>query len=72
MAKTLELQFLNTAGKTVKISIDSPAEPVDQAALNTAMDQILASNVFISKDGDYVTKKGARIVERNVTDIALM
>jgi hypothetical protein len=71
MAKTLELQFLNTAGKTVKISVDSPVEPVDQIALNAAMDQILAANIFISTDGEFVSKKGARIVDRNVTEIAL-
>ena len=28
MTKTLELQFLNTAGKTVKISIASPVEQI--------------------------------------------
>jgi len=71
MAKTLELQFLNTVGKTVKISVDSPVEPVDQIALNTAMDQILAANIFISTDGEFVSKKGARIIDRNVTEITL-
>ncbi|WP_338788203.1 DUF2922 domain-containing protein [Metabacillus sp. FJAT-53654] len=71
MAKTLELQFLNTAGKTVKISVDSPVEPVDQIALNTAMDQILSANIFISTDGEFVSKKGARIIDRNVTEITL-
>jgi hypothetical protein len=71
MAKTLELQFLNTAGKTVKISVDSPVEPVDQTALNAAMDQILAANIFISTDGEFVSKKGARIIDRNVTEITL-
>ena len=71
MAKTLELQFLNTAGKTVKISVDSPVEPVDQIALNAAMDQILAANIFISTDGEFVSKKGARIIDRTVTEIVL-
>ncbi|KKI93212.1 hypothetical protein WQ54_05025 [Bacillus sp. SA1-12] len=71
MAKTLELQFLNTAEKTVKISVDSPVEPVDQTALNAAMDQILAANIFISTDGEFVAKKGARMIDRNVTEITL-
>ncbi|MGM0877120.1 MAG: DUF2922 domain-containing protein [Bacillota bacterium] len=71
MAKTLELQFLNTAGKTVKINVDSPVDPIDPAALTAAMDQILAANIFISTDGDFVSKKGARIIDRNVTEIAL-
>ncbi len=72
LAKTLELQFINSAGKTVKISIDSPIEPVDQATLNAAMDSILAANIFVSNEGDFATKKGARIIDRNVTAITLM
>jgi hypothetical protein len=35
------------------------------------MDTIITSNVFISSGGDYVSKKGARVVERNVTEVAL-
>ncbi len=68
MAKQIELLFENEEGKTVRISLD---EPVDTAALETAMDQILAKNAFVSSGGDMVAKKGARIVERNVTDIPL-
>lgn len=71
MAKTLELQFLNTDGKTVKLNVDSPIEPIDPAAINAAMDVILASNIFLTTGGDFVSKKGSRIVERTVTDIKL-
>lgn len=71
MAKTLELQFLNTEGKTVKLNVDSPIEPVDPAAITAAMDDILASNIFFTTGGEFVAKKGARIVERNVTDVGL-
>ncbi|APH03522.1 DUF2922 domain-containing protein [Bacillus weihaiensis] len=71
MAKTLELLFLNAEGKTAKINIESPIEPVDQAALVAAMDTIITNNVFTTTGGDFVAKKSARIVERNVTDIKL-
>ncbi|MDQ0231369.1 DUF2922 domain-containing protein [Metabacillus malikii] len=71
MAKTLELHFMNAAGKTAKVNIESPIEPVDQAALNNAMDEILTSNIFITNDGDLVSKKGARIIDRTVTEIEL-
>ncbi|MCM3652920.1 DUF2922 domain-containing protein [Metabacillus litoralis] len=71
MAKTLELLFLNMEGKTVKVNVDSPIDPVDQQALTTAMDQILAANIFITNSGEFVSKKGARIVDRNVTEIEL-
>jgi hypothetical protein len=71
LAKTLQLQFLNQENKTVTISIDNPVEPVDTIALNAAMDSILTANVFTSAGGDFVSKKGARIVERNVADVVM-
>ncbi|MCM3654687.1 DUF2922 domain-containing protein [Metabacillus litoralis] len=71
MAKTLELLFLNTEGKTVKVNVDSPIDPIDQQALSTAMDQLLAANIFMTNGGEFVSKKGARIVDRNVTEIEL-
>ena len=71
MAKTLELLFLNMEGKMVKVNVDSPIDPIDQQALSTAMDQLLASNIFMTNGGEFVSKKGARIVDRNVTEIEL-
>ncbi|RSK26811.1 DUF2922 domain-containing protein [Bacillus sp. HMF5848] len=71
MAKTLELHFLNEDGKTTKLTIDNPIEPMDVLAIDAAMDSILTANVFISTGGEYVSKKGARLIERNVSDIEL-
>lgn len=71
MSKKLELQFTNLEGKTATISIDDPNEPVDQVAVSAAMDTIIAANIFTSKGGDLVAKKGARVVERNVDDVEL-
>lgn len=69
--KKLELKFKNEEGKTVTIMLDDPVEPADSAAVNAAMDQIIAQNVFYSAGGDLVSKQGARIVERLVNDIQL-
>jgi hypothetical protein len=69
MAKTLQLQFLNQENKTVTIAIDNPIEPVDPIALDAAMKTILSANVFVTAGGDLVSKKGARIVERNVVEV---
>lgn len=71
MSKKLELQFMNFEGKTTTISIDDPTEPVNEAAVSAAMDTIIAANVFTSSGGDIVAKKGARIVEREVTEVEL-
>jgi len=69
--KTLELRFENEEGKNVTISLDSPIEPVDPAAIHAAMDEIIAQNAFDSSGGELVAKIGARVVERNVTIIEL-
>jgi len=71
MAKTIELLFENAEGKTVRFTLDNPVDPIDPAVVNNAMDTILAQNAMTSSGGDLVKKKGARIVERNVTDIPL-
>ncbi|WP_102027527.1 DUF2922 domain-containing protein [Salirhabdus sp. Marseille-P4669] len=69
MAKKLELRFVNSEDKVVTIALEAPIEPVDPLQVEQAMDEILAQNVFTSSGGDLVGKRGARIVERNVTDI---
>ncbi|WP_163539778.1 DUF2922 domain-containing protein [Gracilibacillus sp. YIM 98692] len=69
--KKIELKFENEQGRTVTVALDHPVEPVDEAAVNAAMDAILQENAFFSSGGDLVSKKSARIVERNVFDIAI-
>ena len=69
--KTLELKFANELDKIVTISLDVPVEPADPAMINSAMDTIIEQNIFASSGGNLVSKKSARIVERNVTDVEL-
>ena len=71
MPKTLELQFSTETGKVAKISIDHPKEPVDSVALKSVMTNIISSNVFQSSNGRLVTVKGARLLERNVTEYVI-
>jgi hypothetical protein len=68
MAKTLELQFATQFGKVAKLNLDDPIEPIDPAAVKTVMETIIADNVFQSSSGALVGIKGARVVERNVTE----
>ncbi|GER74215.1 DUF2922 domain-containing protein [Weizmannia acidilactici] len=70
--KTLELQFVSEDGKTVRVAVDSPAEPVDTAKLKSAMVQILGSGVLVSPAGmPLTTMKAARLIEQNITDYTL-
>ncbi|MBP3039839.1 DUF2922 domain-containing protein [Bacillaceae bacterium Marseille-Q3522] len=68
MAKTLELHFFTSNGQTAKLNLDEPKEPIDLVQVKTAMDQIIASNAFISKTGPFTAAKEARVIERNVTE----
>lgn len=68
MAKILELLFVTQEGKMAKISIDNPKEPVDLLKVKEAMTQIISANVFTTKTGSFVSAKGARLVERNVSE----
>ncbi|MGY0694776.1 DUF2922 domain-containing protein [Virgibacillus sp. FSP13] len=69
--KKLELKFLNKEGKTVTYSLEKPVDPIDPAAVKSAMDEIMTQNAFTSTGGDLVSIKGARVVEQNVTEIEL-
>ncbi|MCM3588311.1 DUF2922 domain-containing protein [Mesobacillus maritimus] len=71
MAKVLELQFVTDLGKTTKITVDNPIEPVDPAAVKLAMETIIASNAFYS-NGTLIAVDRARVVERNVTEYEIV
>lgn len=72
MAKTLELQFVTESGKTTRLSLDNPKDPIDQAVVKQSMEQIIASEVFYSANGKLVSVLGARVIERNVTDYEIV
>lgn len=69
--KRLELIFENVEGKSVTYALDNPVDPADVVAVEAAMDEIIAQDVFSTSGGNIVAKKGARIVERTVTDIEI-
>ncbi|HDR7514066.1 DUF2922 domain-containing protein [Bacillus mobilis] len=68
--QVLELIFAKEDGKTVVFSIEKPITPVDAQVVNQVMDTILTSSVF-SSINDNTRKKGARLVERNVSEVPI-
>jgi hypothetical protein len=72
MAKTLELQFATEMGGTARISVDNPKEPIELATVKDSMNKIIAAGIFFSPTGNLVSVKGARVVERNVTDYEIV
>lgn len=69
MAKTLELSF-NTEFGEKKITIKNPKDSLTPAEIKTAMDELVLSNVF-KADGNFVSAKGARVIDRTTQDIEL-
>ncbi|MEK5039880.1 DUF2922 domain-containing protein [Sporosarcina sp. FSL K6-3457] len=70
MAKTLQLNFTTAAGKKVMLTVDEPRADLTSATVEVAMQEIIASGVF-EVDGTLLeTSRGARIVERHVTELA--
>ena len=67
--QVLELIFAKEDGKTVVFSIEKPITPVDAQVVNQVMDTILASSVFSSINEN--TRKRARLVERNVSEVPI-
>lgn len=66
----LELIFLKEDGKTVVFSIENPITPVNEQTINQVMDTLLSSMIFSSLD-ENTRKKGARIVERTVSELTI-
>ncbi|WP_026564091.1 DUF2922 domain-containing protein [Bacillus sp. UNC41MFS5] len=72
MAKTLELQFATELGKTARLTVDNPKDPIDEEVVKLSMAQIIASEVFTTSSGKFISSKGARVVDRSVTDYELV
>ncbi|MED1472117.1 DUF2922 domain-containing protein [Bacillus salipaludis] len=71
MAKTLELQFVTATGKIARFVLIIQRNRLT-SVVNQSMDEIVSSGAFYTGSGDLVSTKGARIVERNVTDYELV
>ncbi|KQU13126.1 DUF2922 domain-containing protein [Peribacillus sp. TH16] len=72
MARVLEMIFVTEEGKSATISVENPKEPVDANTVKLAMEQMITGNAFVASSGDFVSIKGARLVERNVEDVELI
>jgi hypothetical protein len=72
MAKTLELEFVTELGKAARLSVENPKEPIEEAMVKQAMEEIIASGVFTSTNGNFASVKGARVIDRNVTEYEII
>lgn len=65
----LELAFLDSLNKVTRISLDDPRTDLVPSEIQSAMENIIAQNIFTSKDGDFVAVSGARVITTNVNEI---
>lgn len=69
MAKTLQLNFNTASGKKVTMTVDEPRADLTEQSVEAAMQEIIASDVFELNGAPLASAAGARIVERNVTEL---
>lgn len=71
MEQTLQLVFRNVEGSLFTIALANPREDLSQAEVAAAMDVVIARDIFQSNGGPLVSKVRARLVSREVVDIAV-
>lgn len=69
MSKTLQLTFQTEGGSKSTISMNDPKEDLDALTLRAAMEDLVQSGVFVTKEGAYAAPYAAKYVERTVTEI---
>ncbi len=76
--KRLYLQFRDSEGNLVNLTLDNPKNLDDgdyadleaqDAAIEAVMDTIIAKNIFHNKGNDLVEKVNARILDYKSTDV---
>ncbi len=68
MAKSLDMIFKNEEGKTVRVSIPDPQEPVNPAQVVAAMDLMIDKDIF---EQALTEKVSARLSESTQSEIDL-
>lgn len=71
MTQVLQLTFANADNKTMTLSIADPKSNLSEAEVNAAMQTIIDQAIFANEGFVFTIKKGARIVERHVTNLEL-
>ncbi|HCJ57271.1 DUF2922 domain-containing protein [Lutispora sp.] len=69
MAKKLEMTFKDAAGKTMRISVDNADDNLTPEAVKTAMEGIIAKDVFATEAGSLIAIQGARIVDTTIQEM---
>ena len=69
VTQTMRMAFLKQGGRNVTLSLDNPRNDLTAAEVQTAMDLIIARNIFTSSGGDLVSKVNARVIDTTTTEL---
>lgn len=65
----LEMDFIDETNKRFRLSIDDPKEDLDVLQVETAMDTVIANNIFVSDGVDLIGYDAARIITTTVEEM---
>ena len=69
---TLVMVFKNRAGKNVSISIDDPRDDLTESEIKSAMELIIAKDVFKKKNFSLTQAVGAKIINTETDEYDLV
>ena len=69
---TLVMVFKNRAGKNVSISIDDPRDDLTEAEIKSALELIIAKDVFKKKNFSLTQAVGAKIINTETDEYDLV
>ena len=67
VTKTLVMTFKNEGGKNVNLSLRGIKDTLTDSEIKSAMDTIIAKDLFISSGGKLIEKVDAQIVTKDTT-----
>ncbi|MDQ0190066.1 DUF2922 domain-containing protein [Alicyclobacillus cycloheptanicus] len=66
---TLQMEFLTDQNKKVHVNVPNPVQPIDNTAVENAMDLIVSKNIFTFSQGTIVKKVGASVIQSDTTSV---
>lgn len=72
LKKRLVMTFKTNLDKRVSISVDSPREDLTEQEIKTAMDTILAKDIFSFDGQNLATAVEAKVIETGTTEYDLV
>jgi hypothetical protein len=68
-SKVLRLTFENAAGNAFSITLPEPQEDLTAAEIESAMELVIAKNIFSTAGGDLTAKRDIKIIDTTTNDL---